>query len=113
MAQLKDLIVSGAARVLGKLYASEFVGKLTGNADSANKLATARSINGTNFDGSGNITTSSWGTARNVTVGGTTKSVNGSGNVSWSMDEIGIHVSSTEPTASQGKNGDIWIVYDS
>ena len=37
MAQLKDLIVSGAARVLGKLYASEFVGKLTGNADSATK----------------------------------------------------------------------------
>lgn len=84
-----------------------------GAANSANKLATARTINGTNFDGSGNITTSSWGTARNVTVGGTTKSVNGSGNVSWSMDEIGIHVSSTEPTASQGKNGDIWIVYDS
>lgn len=84
-----------------------------GAANSANKLTTARTINGTSFDGSGNITTSSWGTARNVTVGGTTKSVNGSGNVSWSMDEIGIHVSSTEPTASQGKNGDIWIVYDS
>ena len=84
-----------------------------GNANAAVKLATARTINGTSFDGSANITTSNWGTARNVTVGGTTKSVNGSGNVSWSMDEIGIHVSSTEPTASQGKNGDIWIVYDS
>lgn len=83
-----------------------------GAANSANKLATARTINGTNFDGSGNITTANWGTARNVTVGGTTKSVNGSGNVSWSMDEIGIHVSSTEPTASQGKNGDIWITYE-
>lgn len=84
-----------------------------GAANSANKLATARTINGTSFDGSGNITTSSWGTARNVTVGGTTKSVNGSSDVSWSMDEIGIHVSSSEPTASDGKNGDIWIVYDS
>lgn len=83
-----------------------------GAANSANKLATARTINGTNFDGSGNITTSSWGTARNVTVGGTTKSVNGSGNVSWSMDEIGIHLSTTEPAASDGKNGDIWITYE-
>ncbi|UWG69953.1 MAG: hypothetical protein [Bacteriophage sp.] len=85
----------------------------TGSGGSAKKLKTARTINGTNFDGTANITTSSWGTARNVTVGGTTKSVNGSGNVSWSLAEIGIHVSSTEPTASQGKNGDIWIVYDS
>lgn len=83
-----------------------------GAANSANKLATARTINGTNFDGSGNITTSSWGTARNVTVGGTTKSVNGSGNVSWSLAEIGIHLSTTDPTASDGKNGDIWITYE-
>lgn len=35
MAQLKDLIVSGVTRCLGKLYASEFVGKLTGTADRA------------------------------------------------------------------------------
>jgi hypothetical protein len=85
----------------------------TGSGGSAKKLKTARTINGTNFDGTANITTSSWGTTRTVTVGNTSKSVNGSGNVSWSMDEIGIHVSSSEPTASQGKNGDIWIVYDS
>ena len=45
-------------------------------------------------------------------MGGTTKSVNGSGNVSWSMDEIGIHLSTTEPAASDGKNGDIWITYE-
>ena len=37
MAHLKDLIVTGAARILGKLYASEFVGKLTGTADNATK----------------------------------------------------------------------------
>ena len=35
MAQLKDLIVSGVTRCLGKLYASELVGKLTGTADRA------------------------------------------------------------------------------
>lgn len=83
-----------------------------GAANSANKLATARTINGTSFDGSGNITTSSWGTARTVTVGNTSKSVNGSGNVSWSLAEIGIHLSTTEPAASDGKNGDIWITYE-
>ena len=37
IAQLKDLIVSGTARIIGKLYSSEFVGKLTGNADTATK----------------------------------------------------------------------------
>mgnify|MGYP004466144069 CR=1 FL=1 len=61
MAQLKDLIVSGAARVLGKLYASEFVGKLTGNADSATKLANARKIGNASFDGTANITLSQMG----------------------------------------------------
>ena len=83
-----------------------------GNANAAVKLATARSINGTNFDGSGNITTANWGTARTITVGNTGKSVNGSGNVSWSLGEIGVHVSNKEPAASDGKNGDVWIVYE-
>lgn len=56
---------------------------------SADRLTTARSINGTNFDGTANITTSYWGTARNFTIGNTTRSVNGSGNVSWSFADIG------------------------
>ena len=58
-------------------------------AASADRLTTARSINGTNFDGTTNITTSYWGTARNFTIGNTTRSVNGSGNVSWSFADIG------------------------
>lgn len=58
-------------------------------AASADRLTTARSINGTNFDGTANITTSYWGTARNFTIGNTTRSVNGSGNVSWSLADIG------------------------
>lgn len=62
---------------------------VTGNAATATKLATARSINGTNFDGSGNIITATWGTARNVTIGSTKKSVNGGADVSWSLSEIG------------------------
>lgn len=60
-----------------------------GAANSANTLTTARTINGTSFNGSANITTSNWGTARTFTIGNTGKSVNGSGNVSWSLAEIG------------------------
>lgn len=59
------------------------------NVGSATKLQTARQINGTNFNGTANITTSYWGTARNFTIGNTTKSVNGSANVSWSFADIG------------------------
>ena len=66
-----------------------FTGSLNGNADSATALATARAINGTNFDGTGDITTANWGTARDITIGGTTRSVNGSANYSWSLSDIG------------------------
>ena len=41
---------------------------MSGNASSATKLATARTINGTNFDGTANITTVKWGTARNIYI---------------------------------------------
>lgn len=61
----------------------------TNHAASADRLTIARSINGTNFNGTANITTSYWGTARNFTIGNTTKSVNGSANVSWSFADIG------------------------
>ena len=60
-----------------------------GNANAAVKLSTARTINGTSFDGSANITTANWGTARNIQIGNTAKSVNGSANVTWSLSEIG------------------------
>lgn len=59
------------------------------NVGSATKLQTARQINGTNFDGTANIVTSYWGIARNFTIGNTTRSVNGSGNVTWSFADIG------------------------
>ena len=60
-----------------------------GNSSTSTKLITPRTINGTNFDGTANITTANWGTARTLTVGNTGKSVNGAGNVSWSLSEIG------------------------
>lgn len=55
---------------------------------SAATLTTARTINGTSFNGSANITTANWGTARTLTIGATGKSVNGSANVSWTLAEI-------------------------
>jgi hypothetical protein len=59
------------------------------NTNVAYKLYTARTINGTNFDGSANITTTNWGTARTLKIGNTGKSVNGSSNVTWTIAEIG------------------------
>ncbi|PZT08636.1 hypothetical protein A7X89_07140 [Stenotrophomonas maltophilia] len=71
------------------INAADFRGKLTGNADTASKLAAPRAINGTNFDGTNGITTATWGTARNVQIGNATKSVNGGANVSFTLAEIG------------------------
>ena len=65
-----------------------FINIHTGNVASATKLQTARTINGTSFNGTANITTANWGTARNLTIGGAVKSVNGSANVSFSLNEI-------------------------
>lgn len=64
---------------------------INGNVASATKLQTARLINGTAFDGTADIITNSWGEARNITIGNTKKSVNGSTDVSWSLEEIGMN----------------------
>ena len=63
--------------------------KAGGSATSAKKLETARKINGAAFDGTGDITTTTWGTARNITIGNTKKSVNGSADIAWTLAEIG------------------------
>lgn len=55
----------------------------------ADRLITSRNINGTAFNGTKDITTSYWGTARNITIGKSIKSVNGSANVAWSLADIG------------------------
>lgn len=67
----------------------------SGNAKSATTLQTARKINGTNFNGSADITTSKWGEFRNIGIvnsDGTgtavTVSVNGSSNVNLKLPEI-------------------------
>ena len=74
----------------------------TGNASSATILQTARTINGTSFNGSANITTANWGTTRTITIGATGKSVNGSGNVAWSLAEIGAQAALTNPVTGTG-----------
>ena len=83
----------------------------TGSAATALALKTARTINGTSFNGSANITTANWGTARNFTIGNTAKSVDGSGNVAWSLAEIGAaaesHTHAYLPTSGGTLSGDL------
>lgn len=90
--------LSGTQTIAGKKTFSDIIyfnQQIQGNALSASKLQTARQINGTDFNGSANITTANWGTARNITIGKTAKSVNGSANVSWSASEIASNATTT------------------
>ena len=81
--------ITGDETIAGtKTYLSNIVGGLTGNASTATTLQTARTINGTSFNGSKNITTTLWGTARNISISdadstntGDSMSVNGSSDV--------------------------------
>ena len=59
-----------------------------GEAEKAKKLTTARTINGTNFDGSSNITTAKWGQGRNITIDGITKLIDGSDNIDFNTIKI-------------------------
>ena len=53
MASLKDLIVNGVARIVGKVYSSAgFVGNLEGNATSASKVANSLSFGNKTYNGS-------------------------------------------------------------
>lgn len=63
---------------------SKIVANLQGNSDTTTKLQTPKQINGTNFDGSANITTSYWGATRTISLTGAVTgsvSTNGSGNI--------------------------------
>ena len=64
----------------------------SGNTATATKLAAARTINGTAFNGTANITTANWGTARNISIADATAtntggavSVNGSAAVTLKL----------------------------
>lgn len=114
---------NGTAAFTAAVAGTDYVtpsGSITGNAATATTLQTARTINGTSFNGSANITTASWGTARTLTIGSTGKSVDGSANVSWTLAELGAAAAShthtlndlTDTTITAPADGDI-VKYDS
>lgn len=76
-----SLTVGGTTKTVADLYAT-----------AAEKLLTARTINGTSFNGTANIVTSYWGTARNIAIAssngggaGAATSMNGSANVTLKL----------------------------
>lgn len=83
-----NLDISSTSTFAGKAtFNGGLSGTLTGNASTATTLRTGRTINGTTFNGSANITTSYWGTSRTFYINDpsgahyNSYSVNGSGNV--------------------------------
>lgn len=83
-------------------------GTLTGNASTATTLQTGRTINGTTFNGSANITTSYWGTTRTFYINDpsgahyNSYSVNGSGNVDMYLPATMTGFSSITSTTFSG-----------
>lgn len=63
---------------------------VTSNVASATKLQTARTINGTSFDGTANITTAKWGTARTLAIAAASKSIDGSTNITISRADMNV-----------------------
>ena len=69
----------------GNFSAGTITANLNGNASTASTLQTSRTINGTSFNGSSNITTNSWGTSRTFALIGAitgSASIDGSANIS-------------------------------
>ena len=59
-----------------------------GEAEKAKKLTTARTINGTRFDGSSNIITEQWGNGRNITIDNVNRYVDGTSDVTFDTINI-------------------------
>jgi len=75
----------GHVQIYGEVTAALF----KGNATSANKLTSSTKINGTSFNGTADIITARWGADRTLKIGNAAKTVNGTGNVTWTLAEIG------------------------
>lgn len=71
-------------------FQSVFANNFYGNSSTSSALETSRKINGTDFDGSSDITTTIWGTSRKISIGGIERTVDGSQNISWSLRDIGL-----------------------
>ena len=93
---------------LSSVSSTSFTGALTGNADTATKLATARAINGVNFDGSAAITVTAdastlTGTTLNSSV--VTSSLTAVGTIAtgtWSATTIALNKGGTGATTQAG-----------
>lgn len=99
------------------IYGGTFVGSLNGNAATATKLATARTIqtnlastSSASFDGSANITPGITGTLP-ITNGGT-----GATTASAARDNLGaqskVLYGNSEPSDTIGTNGDLYVALD-
>jgi hypothetical protein len=98
-------LVSPTITGTGSITATTFTGALTGNASTATTLATARAINGVNFDGSAAITvTAAAGTLTGSTLasGVTASSLTSLGTLS-SLLNAGAGISTTTATFTSGK----------
>lgn len=88
---------------------------ITGNAATATELQTARTINGTSFNGTTNIVTAYWGTARTISLSGAvtgSASVNGSQNVTitttYQFDSIDGRYVGGNKIANHGSSGEAY-----
>jgi hypothetical protein len=108
--------IDGVQTITGvKTFAENIIGNLTGNADTATKLETSRTINGTSFDGSADITTETWGTARTITIAdadntnsATGVSVDGSADVTFNLPEtIKASLEGTAAMATADADGNV------
>ena len=80
-------VITGATSITSTAFVGNLTGDVTGNADTATTLATARTIGGTSFDGSANIAVALANTATTLatarTIGGT--SFDGSANIAIAL----------------------------
>lgn len=104
-----NLDISSTSTFAGKAtFNGGLSGTLTGNASTATTLQTGRTINGTTFNGSANITTSYWGTSRTFYINDpsgehyNSYSVNGSGNVDMYLPSTMTGFSSITSTTFRG-----------
>jgi hypothetical protein len=108
-----NLDISSTSTFAGKAtfnggLSGTLTGSLSGNASTATTLQTSRTINGTSFNGSANITTSYWGTTRTFYINDpsgahyNSYSVNGSGNVNMYLPSTMTGFSSITSTTFSG-----------
>ena len=104
-----NLDISSTSTFSGRAtFNGGITGTLTGNASTATTLQTGRTINGTTFNGSANITTSYWGTTRTFYINDpsgahyNSYSVNGSGNVDMYLPSTMTGFSSITSTTFSG-----------